>query len=113
VGGKEVLVDTDRLLPISEANAKGISKLVSEAESGHDTVLMRNSRPVAAVVNVEKLERLERLETIESDLRLLAVSLTRMLSDSGNRHSFDDVLAHFDLAEDDLVSIDETDETGE
>ncbi len=105
-----MIVDTDRLMPISEANNKGISRLVQEAEGGHDTVLLRNSRPVAAVVNVERLERLERLESIESDLRLLAVSLTRVLSDTGVRHSFNDVLTKFGIAEDDLVSVDAGDE---
>jgi antitoxin (DNA-binding transcriptional repressor) of toxin-antitoxin stability system len=98
-----MIIDTDHLLPISEANAKGISKLATDAESGHEWVLLRNSKPVAAVVGMSKMQRLQELEELEEDLRLMAITLARTLTDNGNRTSFDKVLAHFGLDEDDLV----------
>ncbi len=102
-----MLVDTERMLGISEANSRGLSKLVQDAEIGRECVLMRNSKPVAAVVPFRKLERLDELETVEDDLRLLAITLTRVLTDSGHRSTFDDVLAHFGLDEADLVTADD------
>jgi hypothetical protein len=102
-----MLVETDHLLPISEASAKGLSKIVSDAEGGHEWVLLRNSKPVAAVVGMGKLERLQQLEDVEDDLRLMALALARTVTDNGNRTSFGKVLAHFGLDEDDLVAVDD------
>jgi mRNA-degrading endonuclease RelE of RelBE toxin-antitoxin system len=104
-----MLVDTGSLLSISEANARGVSRLAGEAESGHDTVLLRNSKPIAAVVGMERMARLQELEDLEDDLRLMALTLARTVTDSGNRTSFDKVLAHFGLERDDLVSPDQED----
>jgi antitoxin (DNA-binding transcriptional repressor) of toxin-antitoxin stability system len=106
-GGGVMLVDTDHLLPIGEAASKGISRLAAEAESGHDYVLLRNSRPVAAVVGVDKLERLQRLESAEEDLRLLALALARFVTDKGQRVGFDAVLERFGLTEADLDEVDD------
>lgn len=102
-----MLVDTDHLMSISEANQKGLSKLAGDAESGVDTVLLRNSRPVAAVVGMTKMARLQELEDLEDDLRLMALTLARTTMDNGNRTSFDKVLAHFGLERDDLVAVDD------
>lgn len=102
-----MIIDTDHLLPISEANAKGISRLAADAEGGQEWVLLRNSKPVAAVVGMGKMRRLQELEELEEDLRLLAIALARTLMDSGQRTSFDMVLAHLGLTEDDLVGTDD------
>lgn len=101
-----MIIDTDHLLPISEANAKGISRLAADAESGQEWVLLRNSKPVAAVVGMGKMKRLQELEDLEEDLRLLAIALARTLTDNGRRTSFDKVLAHLGITEDDLVTPD-------
>ena len=97
-----MLIDTDHLLPISEAASKGISRLAADAESGHDYVLLRNSRPIAAVVGMGKLERLQALEEVEEDLRLMVLTLARFVTDSGERVSFADVMRRFGLEEHDL-----------
>ncbi|HWC34119.1 MAG TPA: type II toxin-antitoxin system Phd/YefM family antitoxin [Mycobacteriales bacterium] len=102
-----MLVDTDHLLNITEANNRGISRLASDAESGHEYVLLRNSKPVAAVVSMTRMERLQQLEEVEEDLRLMTVALARTITDNGNRTSFDKLLAHFGIVEDDLVTPDE------
>ncbi len=101
-GGGVMLVDTDHLLPIGEAASRGISRLAADAEGGYEYVLLRNSRPVAAVVGVGKLERLQELEQVEEDLRLMALALIRVATDGGERVSFDDVVGRFNLTEADL-----------
>jgi antitoxin (DNA-binding transcriptional repressor) of toxin-antitoxin stability system len=105
-----MLIDTDHLLPISEAASKGISRLAADAEGGHEYVLLRNSRPIAAVVGMGKLERLQALEEVEEDLRLMVLTLARFVTDGGERVSFEDVLRHFGVDEDDLESSDDDDE---
>ncbi len=86
------MIDTKELISISDAGKVGISALVKAAERGEQRVLMRNSKPVAAVVSIGTLERTEELEE-----RLLDVSLalTRLLTADERRHSLDDVLDRF------------------
>jgi prevent-host-death family protein len=93
------IVDTKELISISDAGKAGISALVKAAENGEKRVLMRNSKPVAAVIGIEALERAEKLEE-----RLLDVSLalTRLLTASDRRHSLDDVLDRFGFTRDEL-----------
>jgi hypothetical protein len=98
-----MLIDTDNMLSVTDANRIGISKLISDAESGHDRVLMRNNKPVVAVVSMARLESLTRLEALQDDLELVALALGRSASDNGNRTDLDDVLVHFGLTREDLT----------
>jgi prevent-host-death family protein len=93
------MVDTKELISISDASKVGISALVKAAEDGEQRVLMRNSKPVAAVVSIDVLERAEELEE-----RLLDVSLalTRLLTADERRHSLDDVLDRFGFTREEL-----------
>jgi hypothetical protein len=86
-------VDTRDLISISEANKRGVSRLVADAENGRPQVLLRNSRAVAAVVSIADVDRLQRLDELEDDLRLLSIALVRAAADSGRRYGLDDVLA--------------------
>ncbi len=86
-------VDTRDLISITEANSKGVSKLVTDAENGRPQVLMRNSKAVAAIVDIASMDRLQRLDELEDDLRLLSVALVRAAADDGRRFDLDDVLA--------------------
>ncbi|MGQ0464554.1 MAG: prevent-host-death family protein [Sporichthyaceae bacterium] len=96
-------VDTNDMLSITEANARGISKLAAEASAGRDLVLLRNNRVVAAVVGIERLEELDRLTTLREDLGLIALTLSRVATDNGNRTSLDEVMARFGLTREDLA----------
>jgi antitoxin (DNA-binding transcriptional repressor) of toxin-antitoxin stability system len=93
------MIDTKELISISDAGKVGISALVKAAERGEQRVLMRNSKPVAAVVSIGTLERAEELEE-----RLLDVSLalTRLLTADERRHSLDDVLDRFGFTREEL-----------
>lgn len=92
-------VDTKELISVSDAGKVGLSALVKAAERGEQRVLMRNNKPIAAVVGIDVLERTEELEE-----RLLDVSLalTRLLTTSERRHSLDDVLDRFGFTRDEL-----------
>lgn len=93
-------VDTQDLISVSEANRIGISGLVKAAEQGEQRVVIRNGKPVAAVVSIESLQRAEELEE-----RLLDVSLalTRLLTADERRHSLDDVLDRFGFTREELT----------
>ena len=93
-------VDTKDLISVSEASKIGISGLVKAAERGEQRVVIRNGKPVAAVVSIESLQRAEELEE-----RLLDVSLalTRLLTANQRRHSLDDVLDRFGFTREELA----------
>lgn len=93
-------VDTKDLISVSEANKIGISGLVKAAEQGEQRVVIRNGKPVAAVVSIDALQRAEELEE-----RLLDVSLalTRLLTADERRHSLDDVLDRFGFTREELA----------
>lgn len=93
-------VDTKDLISVSEANKIGISGLVKAAEQGEQRVVIRNGKPVAAVISIDALQRAEELEE-----RLLDVSLalTRLLTAEERRHSLDDVLDRFGFTREELA----------
>lgn len=88
-------VDIRDLISITEASTRGLSRLVRDAESGQTPILLRNNRPVAAVVSIERLEELD-------DARDLALVAARMLTDSGSRTSLDEVLETFGFTREEL-----------
>lgn len=92
-------IDTKELISVSDAGKIGVSGLVKAAERGEQRILMRNNKPIAAVVGIDALERTEELEE-----RLLDVSLAlmRLLTTNERRHSLDDVLDRFGFTRDDL-----------
>lgn len=93
----ELVIHTDTI-SVTAAAAKGLSKLVREAEAGHDVVVCKRNVPTAVVVGYE---RYAELSETEADLRDLALVVTRMATDNGNRTSVDDAIAMlgFDRAE--------------
>ncbi len=98
------LVDTDDLVSISEANKLGVSALIRAAEAGHDRVVLRNNKPVAAVVSIERLEQLQRLH---DDLLDVSLTTVRMMTTGPRRHSLDDVLERFGYSREQLDGLPE------
>ncbi len=98
------LVDTADLISISEANKLGISGLVRQAEAGHEQVVLRNNKPVAAVVSMKRLEQLQRLQ---EDLLDVSIAAARMLTTGTDRHELDDVLAQFGFTREQLGDLPE------
>lgn len=93
-------IDTDYLISVTDAGKMGISALIREVEAGHDYVVLRNNKPVAAVVSIERLEQLERLE---DDLVDVSLAAARSLTTSDRRFSLDDVLARFGYTREQLA----------
>jgi prevent-host-death family protein len=84
---------------VSDASARGVAGLVREAEDGHDVIVARHGRPVAAVIG---MARFESLRELERDLRSACLVLARAATDTGARTSLDDVLAAFGFDRDEL-----------
>ena len=97
-------VDTANPISITEASKRAVSALVREAEAGHEQVLLRNNRSVAAVVGIERLEELQRLE---DDLVDVTLAAARMLTTGPDRHTLDEILARFGYTRDQLRDLPE------
>ncbi|MBI3971312.1 MAG: type II toxin-antitoxin system prevent-host-death family antitoxin [Chloroflexi bacterium] len=98
------IVDTADLISISDASKLGVSGLVREAEAGHERVVLRNNKPVAAVVSIERLEQLQQLQ---EDLLDFSLAAARMLSTAPRRHSLDEVLAQLGYTREQLRELPE------
>jgi len=79
-------------ISVTAASGRGVAGLVKDAESGQDIIVERRGKAVAAVVG---MERLSRLSTLESDLRDIALILTRAATDGGVRSDLDDAMGAF------------------
>lgn len=95
-------IDTNDLISVTDASNKGVSKLVNEASEGREFVLMRNNKPAAAIIGIDKLEQLQRLEEWEDDIRLLTLAVVRSATDSGRRVSLEDAATRFGIDLDEL-----------
>lgn len=85
--------DTRDILTIDDANHRGISRLVRDADEGRTTVLTRHGKPKAVVTSTETIDRMEGLEELVEDLQLSVLALARIATDSGDRYDLDAVLA--------------------
>lgn len=85
------LINRETFMSVTEATGRGAA-LFRDAESGHDVVISRHGRPVAAVIAIDHLAA---ITSIESDLRSAAVVVSRLLADSGERHDLDAVISSF------------------
>lgn len=92
-------IDTSDLISISEANRLGVSGLVKAAEAGRERVVLRNNKPVAAIVSVRRLEQLQQLEDDMVDISLAAA---RMLTADTRRSPLDEVLDRFGASREQL-----------
>jgi prevent-host-death family protein len=95
-------VETEDLISISEANRLGVSALIREAEEGRERVVLRNNKPVAVVMSVERFDQLQQLQEDLIDITLMA---SRMLTTSGKRYTLDEVLDHFGLTREEFADM--------
>lgn len=86
------MLEFDTTLSVTDANARGVAGLVRDAEDGHNVVIARRGKPVAAVVSTA---RLAEIEQTEADLRDSILVLTRMATDGGAHTSLDEVIERF------------------
>jgi prevent-host-death family protein len=102
-------INMDDLISVTEANRQGVSKLVSEASAGRELILIKNNKPAAVIVGIEKLERLQRLE---EDIKLLALAVVRAATDTGERVTLEDAAARFGIDLNELATEDADDVEG-
>lgn len=92
----EITVNVDRMIPVSEANSRGVSKLASEAANGLDTLLLKGGRPIAWVVGMDKYRQMVAAQQQYENLLLMVQSLTRELADHTHPGpTLEDVLVEF------------------
>jgi prevent-host-death family protein len=96
------LIETDDLISISDANRLGVSALIREAEEGRQRLVLRNNKPVAVVMSVERFEQLQQLQ---DDLLDITLAASRMMMTSERRHSLDDVLERFGYSREELAEM--------
>lgn len=89
----EFLSEADAV-SITEASRRGIAAVARDAAGGHDIVLSRHGRPVAALVGMRHFSELQEMER---DFRSLALVASRIATDDGKRHDLNDVIAAFGL----------------
>lgn len=85
-------LDTNDMISVTDASRFGLSRLVKDASEGRERVVVSNNHPRAAIVSMDTVERLRNIDEIEDDVKLLSLALARTLTDSGRRHSLDDVI---------------------
>jgi prevent-host-death family protein len=95
-------IDTEDLISISDASKLGLSALVREAEEGHDRILVRNNKPVAVLMSVE---RFERFQQALDDLIDITLAEARMLTAGSKRYSLDEVLERFGYTREELAAM--------
>ncbi|MDF3316492.1 type II toxin-antitoxin system Phd/YefM family antitoxin [Rhodococcus sp. C3V] len=92
-------IDSKDIVSATEVN-RNISRFITEASDGRTFVVMKDNKAAACIVGPEAMERLQCVEERERDLKLLALTLVRVGTDSGERHSLDDVIAELGIDED-------------
>lgn len=85
-----LFLDDTRSISVTDANARGVSGLLRDAESGSDVIVKRHGHPVAAVVG---MARLAEISSLEADVRSAALVLARAAADDGSRTDLDEVIS--------------------
>lgn len=96
-----VSIPTSNFIGVTEV-ARETSRYVTAVSEGESFLVMKNNRPVAAIVSPEVIDRLADLDEREQEMRLMCLALSRIITDNRNRHDLDDVAAELgiDLSED-------------
>lgn len=74
--------DTRDLVSATKA-ARDFSSITARVADGNRVVVLKNNEPSVAIVPMSDMEQLDRIAEREEDMRLLAVALTRVVTDDG------------------------------
>jgi prevent-host-death family protein len=94
-------IDEREMISATDA-ARNPSQLFRAAAKGRRFVIITNNSPTAAVVSIELYRELADLQEREEDLRLMALTLSRLATDRGRRHDLRDVIAEFGYTDDEI-----------
>jgi prevent-host-death family protein len=96
------VISTEDVVPVTDAS-KRLPTLVKQVEHSGQKILFKNNRPVAALIGVERLRQLQEAEDALADLALLAA---RIMTDSGQRTTLDEVLETYGVTREELRELD-------
>ncbi|MEH6807084.1 MAG: type II toxin-antitoxin system Phd/YefM family antitoxin [Rhodococcus erythropolis] len=99
-------IDTRDMVSVTELG-RDLSRHVSDANDGRTVVVLKNNQPAAALVSPAEMERLQDLDEREENLRLLALAVVRMSTDTGARVSLDDLIGRLGFDRSDLDDSDD------
>lgn len=99
-------VDTRDMISVTDAGRRGMSALIRDAEEGRTICILRSNKVSAFVVGEPVVARLDRLDELEDDMRLMAITLVRMATDTGERYALDDIFDELDITVDDPAEAD-------
>lgn len=97
-----MMIDHRDVVGVTELSNSS-SRLVAAAADGRDFIISKNNRPTAALVGIA---RLQELEDREENIALLALTLTRMATDNGNRTELRTFIDELGLT-DEITSLDD------
>ncbi|WP_176562325.1 type II toxin-antitoxin system prevent-host-death family antitoxin [Mycolicibacterium palauense] len=101
-----MMIDHRDVVGVTELSNSS-SRLVAAAADGRYFIISKNNRPTAALVGIE---RLQELEDREENIALLALALTRMATDNGNRTELRDFIDELGLTDEVAALGDDEDE---
>lgn len=103
-----MMIDHRDVVGVTEL-ANSSSRLVACAAQGRDIIIAKNNKPTAVLLGID---RLQELEDREENMALLALSLTRIATDNGNRTELDDFIAELGLT-DEVAALGDDEHEGE
>ena len=98
-------VDTGDMVSVTEIGSRGVSHYVTQAAEGRDLVVLRNNKPAAMLISVERYEQMQRALDQVADLALGTARLA--MAEDGELTNLDDVLAEFSVTREQLLAEDE------
>lgn len=101
-----MMIDHRDVVGVTEL-ANSVPRLVANAVEGRDVIIAKNSRIVAAMVGIN---RLQEIEEREENVALLALALSRLATDNGNRTELDDFIEELGIADEVAALEDPADE---
>ncbi len=99
-------VDTEDLVSVTEIGSRGVSHFVTQAASGRDIVVLRNNKPAAMLISVERYEQMQRALDDAADVALGTARLA--LAEGAEMRGLDDVLAELGVTREELLAEDES-----
>jgi len=95
------------LVPISQFNKGQAAKIFDRLHSEKELIVLKNNQPSAIILSPEEYTR---LTEIEEDYFLLLEASKRMEEHGDNKTiSFDSVMSHLGISEDELVNMEDVD----
>lgn len=98
-------VDTEDMVSVTEIGSRGVSHFVTQAAGGRDLVVLRNNKPAAMLISMERYELMQRALDDATDLALGTARLA--LAEGGGLTNLDDVLAGFGVTREELLAEDD------